>query len=102
MKSIIAIACAFLLATNIQTKNTNELLKDLESKLQAKLTTQLDKTGVNQLENLIELTAFSQLTDLAQLNKDELKEFIDDLPNFKNPDVDMTEYETELKRIDKA
>ena len=69
MKSLIAIVCGFLFLSNVQTKTTNELLKDLEIKLQSNLVSKLDAQGVKQLENLVELTAFSELTDLAQMNQ---------------------------------
>lgn len=50
MKSILAIACGLLFVSNVQTtKSTNDLLKELETKLQNNLVSKLDAQGVKQL-----------------------------------------------------
>lgn len=93
MKSLLVAVCALFFVSNAElAKATPQLFRELETKLQNNLISKLDAQGVKQLESLVELTAFSELTDMAQLSPEELKEFLVDLPNFKEPEVDMSVY----------
>lgn len=49
MKSAIVLLCGLLFVSTVQTKSTNELLKELETKLQSSLVSKLDAQGVKQL-----------------------------------------------------